>query len=117
MENKLEILKSVSEYILKLNIAIEDASTYMDNDKVREGYDLVTKISDGLVWVIDVINLTEDLNGEKKLVDKILEYSMEIIEAIEENEYILVGDLLKYEIRPILENINRKIINELQKNS
>ena len=110
MENKkIEALISADEYLYNLKEAIEKISTLIDEGKEGEGIKLIPSVADGIDWVVQVINLTKEIQKEAIEIDTINEYLEELVEALENEDYILVGDLFNYEILPILKGAHEKI--------
>lgn len=65
---------------------------------------------EGLEWLMEVFRLTEPYwrargieFASRESVNQIL---TEIVEALENRDYVLVGDLMSYEIKPIVEKWN-----------
>lgn len=65
---------------------------------------------DGMKWLMEVIDLTKEvldqLEIEFPVQDKVLAILNEMIEAFENRDYVLVGDLLNYEFKPLMEEWN-----------
>lgn len=63
---------------------------------------------EGIQWLVNVIQLTKNETAELGisviLDDKFAETLNEMIQAFENRDYVLVGDLLNYEIKPVIEN-------------
>lgn len=109
MEDKLEVLRDAYNYIDNLKKGIEDLSERINKGNEEKGLTLIPLISDGLEWVTKVIELTKDVQKEEVSTGDLNEKLKEIIEAIDNEDYILVGDLFNYEIIPILDEIKGKI--------
>lgn len=105
MDEKFEALKTAVEYIDNLKNGIGDLVVYINQDNYQSGITLVPQIVDGIDWLVQVISLTNDLHKGKVCVGNINENLEQIIEAIENEDYTLIGDLFNYEILPILEDI------------
>lgn len=116
MNKEIEILMTADEYLYKLKNGINVASTYMQEEKEKEAFSIIVEIIDGLGWITEVIRLTKDVVGLKIDLSELNEFLEEIVEALENEDFILVGDLFNYEILPILETIHTGIINILKCN-
>lgn len=100
------ILKETYDYIYRL---IDGINIVMDNYRSgNEGkaHELMVHVIDGFSWVIEVINVTK---LSKNIDITINEFLDEMITAYKNMDYVLLCDLLEYEIIPVLENIREKI--------
>ena len=68
---------------------------------------------EGIGWLMEVLRLTEPYCTARGLkfgslyqVNQIL---AEMVEALENRDYVVVGDLMNYEIKPIVEGWNEKL--------
>ncbi|ACQ54122.1 hypothetical protein WBZ18_17930 [Clostridium botulinum] len=115
MNEKIEALRTASEYILNLKNGIKTASENFQNGNEQEGNDLVPLIADGINWITQVLELTKDVHKKEVNFDELNNKLEEIVEAIEFQDFILVGDLFQYEILPEVENmeeiINKSLLN------
>lgn len=109
MENKSEVLSTAYNYIDNLKNGIEDLSNVINSGDEEKGIKLIPLISDGLDWLIKVINLTEDIHKGEVSIGELNEKLEETIEALDNEDYILVGDLFNYEMLPILDEIKNNI--------
>jgi len=109
MENKREALITAYNYIDNLKNGIEDLSNAINGGNDEKGIKLIPSISDGLDWLTQVINLTADVHMGDVSINSLNEKLEEIIEALDNEDYILVGDLFNYEIMPILDEIKSNI--------
>lgn len=103
MEAKLEALATAHSYIQTLydNIkeVIEDTRVKSDRDNSEK----LVQIFDGLEWVLEVIVLTQDIQLQKINVDNIKNILHEIIDALQNADFLIIADLLEYEILEKLE--------------
>lgn len=109
-KNKIEVLNTAKEYMNNLNKAILKASQYLQNGDYFNGTNLIISISDGLEWVVQLITLRKDIYQEDMQMAKLVENIKEVVEAFENEDYILIGDLLQYEISPIIEECMNKTV-------
>ena len=109
IEEKIEVLKTADEYIYKLVDVINKLVEYLRGGEEEEGMRYLSLVSDGLLWIIDTIEVTKDLYKDKINIEEINTKLNEVVEAVENEDYILIGDLFSYEILPMLENIHGKI--------
>lgn len=96
----------IDQLIKNINEIIE---CYRGGEEGKANKKMVTSIDDLLV-IVDGIKVTEQVQKEKIEVEKINEYLVEMIGAFENNDYVLLCDLLEYEIIPILNEFKEKIL-------
>ncbi len=116
MEKQLEALVTANEYIGKLKTGIEELVNKINSGQENNGVLLIPNIADGLQWLISVIELTKDYHKGSISIEDIKEKLPEVIEALENEDYVLVGDLFNYELLPALVNIQEEIKKLLEIN-
>lgn len=106
MENaeKLEIIKTAVEYLDKLIEGINATVELYQGGNEGKANDNMIDIIDGLQWLITAIGATSDIQKERVQLNEINEHLSEIISAFENTDYVLLGDLLEYEISPVIKN-------------
>lgn len=101
MNNTEEILITARNYMERLIPGIDNISEKFINDENEAMKDLLDGI-EGIQYVAKVLTLIEiDVN----IIESLNSYLNEIISAIENEDYILVGDLIKYEVIPVLSEV------------
>ena len=113
MEEQIEALKTANEYIDNLKNGIENLVNKINSGEESNGIALIPIIADGLDWLINIIKLTSDVHNGAISMENSNEMLEQIIEALENEDYVLLGDLFNYEFLPILENVQvniRKIV-------
>lgn len=113
-KEKLEAIVTASEYIKNLIKAIKDMSEMMYSGNEAEGMNVISQVVDGLDYINKVVYLTDNVFGRIENIDGLNEYLDEIVNAIEGEDYILVGDLFNYEVKPILEEVENAFIDSLE---
>ena len=114
MEEKFEALKTANEYIDNIKIGIQDLVYKISSGEENNGMKLISPAVDGMQWLINIISLTSDLHKGSVSIGNMNEKLEEIIEALENEDYVLTGDLFNYELLPILDDIQcsiRKVIS------
>ncbi|AOR22918.1 hypothetical protein [Clostridium taeniosporum] len=109
MESKIEVLKTTSEYILQLEKDIIKVSKVLQGTEYKEGLKLINPITEGISWVAIAVENTREIHKEKILLDELNKKLKEIIQALENDDNILVADLFEYEILPIIKHIKEII--------
>ncbi|MGL5574107.1 MAG: hypothetical protein ACRDCW_00915 [Sarcina sp.] len=109
MNEKIEVLQTANEYLFNLKGGINNLVVLMNEEKEQQACGLIPDVADGIGWTLDVVRLTSDIIGEVEGLNEIDNFLSEIVEALENEDYILVSDLFNYEVLPILENIHETI--------
>lgn len=108
---KIEVLVTANEYLSNLELGINQVVEAFQQQDENKGCSLIPLVADGIKWVVDVVNLTRDVQIEEIDISQIDEKLGEVVEGIENEDYILVGDLFEYEVLPIIENVHKQIRN------
>lgn len=106
---KIEVLQTANEYLNNLKNGILRLVELMQQEKDQEANLLIPQISDGIDWILKAVELTRDVQKEYIKSDDINEYLEAILEAMENEDIILVGDLFNYEVLPIIDRIHSDI--------
>ncbi|MGY0375129.1 hypothetical protein [Clostridium sp. JNZ J1-5] len=109
MNEKFEALKTASEYIGNLKLGIINSAEKFQTGDENIGLEAIPLIVDGIEWLTQVIELTKDIQKSEISLYELNEKLEEIVEAVENNDFILVGDLFQYELIPIIDDIEEKI--------
>lgn len=104
-----ETLCSVNEYLVKLKDGIKKIVNYIQEGKEHEAIQIIPNAAEGIDWVIQAINLTKDAQKEEIAIDDINDHISEMVDAFENDDFILVGDLFEYEILPILDRVQKEV--------
>ncbi|WP_050606984.1 hypothetical protein [Clostridium niameyense] len=111
MSKKMEALITANEYMENLKKGINTLIEYIQLEEENRAFSLIPSISEGIGWIMEVINLTSDIQKEPIDISIMDEKLEEIVQAIENEDYVLIGDLFNYEILPILNDVHAKIKN------
>lgn len=106
---QLEALKTADEYMDNLKRGVIIISEGIQEGREQEAINIIPQVVEGMQWIIEVIKLTKSVQKEEITLGEINEHIEEMIEAFENEDYILVGDLFNYEILPILEEAHKQI--------
>ena len=109
MNNKIETLIMADEYVYNLKNGISVIVEKFENDDTNEGYKLIEVMCEGIEWLVKSIELTRDIHKVNISIDGIIDTLKEVLEAIENQDNILIADKLNYELLPVLEDIHKKI--------
>ncbi|NFO04372.1 hypothetical protein FDB23_09650 [Clostridium botulinum] len=109
MNEKFEALKTVSKYLVNLINGIEKAVEYFQGGEERKGCDLILPITEGIQWMTDALLVTKDVHKQNIDLKNINEKLNEIVDALENRDFVLIGDLFQYELIPVLKDIQNDI--------
>ena len=104
-KEKLDLVKSMVEDIENINLYIDAIVNkfYEGDEKIAcEG---MAFVSEELQWVFKGLDIISDMVNIYDINNNISQQIVGIIEAMENEDYILVGDLLNYEVKPLLEQL------------
>ncbi|WP_315121939.1 hypothetical protein [uncultured Clostridium sp.] len=109
MEEKLEALETAKNYINNLKEGIDKIYGYISEGKENMALALIPDAAEGIEWLSQVLVLTKDVHKKDLDINGLNDILNEIVEAIENEDYILVGDLFKYEIYHIMDEIQEEV--------
>lgn len=107
---KLDTLHSAYEYLQRLYSGLNTAVGYFRVGEITKGYELIQGAVAGLEWLTEVVTLTQDILVEAVDINSFKETIGEIIDAIENEDSILIADILEYELMEQLEKWNDIIV-------
>jgi hypothetical protein len=112
MDNKQlmeETLAEAYQYSRKLSDACNTINDCFQGGREQEAGALFHQFLDGLGWISEAFHLTHPLQIEKGIdidLKKLPEVLRPLEEAWQNQDYGLVGDVLVYEIQPMIEGWN-----------
>ncbi|WP_427338108.1 hypothetical protein [Caloranaerobacter sp. DY30410] len=108
-EQMKEVLKGLYIYLGRLIPGIaKTAELYQGGNEGKANENMID-IIDGINWIIEGITVTSEIQKEKINITDMNEHFDEMVQAFENSDYVLLSDLLEYEIVPILEKWKEKI--------
>lgn len=110
MEKKIEALITMSEYLKNFEKGIDTICNYIEIEDEIKACEIIAEAAEGLKWIIDVITLTEDLHRGAIKTNNLEGILIEVVDALENEDYILVGDLFNYEIKPNILEIEKNTL-------
>ncbi|MBB6625559.1 hypothetical protein H7E67_19345 [Clostridium gasigenes] len=109
-KQEIEVFNTAKEYIERLIVGINETVEFIQSGNDKKGIEMIPLIGEGIEYIINVISLLKiELNGEET-IENLNTQLEEIIDGIENGDYVLIADIFKYEIVPIMEQL--KIIFE-----
>ena len=103
MNEKIEALITAYQYIPRLYKGVEDVVVEFRSMHINKANELTIQVIDGLRWLIDAIALTKEEQEPNIELEKIKEILPECIQALENEDSVLVADLFEYEVKEILQ--------------
>ncbi|WP_346913591.1 hypothetical protein [Clostridium sp.] len=104
-KEQLEVLEVASEYIVKLIGGIKETVSCFQSGKEKQGLDMITPIGHGIGYIMDVITLLPLELDSDATIENLNTQLEELVQGIENEDYVLVSDMFNYEILPIFEEI------------
>ncbi|NFH68699.1 hypothetical protein FDC35_01810 [Clostridium botulinum] len=105
MEKKIEFLKVTNEYIIQLEKNIEEIVKILQGTEYKEGIKALNSVIEGINLVAIAVENTKELHKKEISLNKLNEKLNEIVQALENEDNILMADLFQYELLPVIENI------------
>jgi len=109
LNERIEVLQSADKYLYNLRNGVVKLVELMQAEKEQEAILLIPEISDGITWIMNAVDLTRDIHKNEIGTSLINEHLESIIEGLENEDYILIGDIFNYEIIPILDKVHDEI--------
>ena len=109
MEEKIEVLHTAYEYLNQLIKGTIEAVEYFHRGQEYKGFQSVSLIADGALWLIEAIELTRQVQKVEIKTEGIMLKIIEITEAMQKKDTVLMADLLEFEVVPILRLWQRSI--------
>jgi hypothetical protein len=102
-------MQMAKEYIDKFLPGIDKATESFRLGNNDEGVEICSYVEEGLQWLIEIARLTKDVQSEEMDEALMEEKSDMLVEAYENEDFTLMGDILEFEIKPILTKWNAVI--------
>ena len=109
MEQIKEILITVDEYLNNLTGAMDILVEKINNGEEQAGIGLIPDIAEGMNWIIEAMKLTSNYTDIVIKDEEIDSKVSSVVEALENEDNILVSDLFNYELLPLFREIHQKI--------
>lgn len=105
-QEKNEILESIKQYIY-----IIDSNLINIIEEVRENHfsNSLVDLLDNLTYCFRGLNLTSDIHNIEVDEEFFKEKVREMLEAMENEDFNLIADILEYEISEMIEDLNLKL--------
>ena len=116
MKQQLETLETAHGYMERLYEGVQCVIDAFDSQQENKAYDLLVQVIDGLLWLVDVFELTKEVEGQFISAQEIKPILAELIEAQENDDSVLIRDLLQYEIMTSIEKWYQIVSNIIEVN-
>ncbi|WP_078378897.1 hypothetical protein [Sutcliffiella halmapala] len=106
----IDNVEFLNNYIPKLMNAIDEVVGYLITNNETQSLKILQSLMEGLDWTIRSISSLRELGYVENLnIDEMNQFLIETEQAFRRKDYVLLGDLLQYEIARILDNWLKKI--------
>lgn len=99
----VEIVTEAYNYSQKLYNGMDSLINNIDTRNLSDLNDYFKNILDGFNWVLEVVILSNEFNGENLDLNNINEKINKYIEAYNNIDILLVRDIVEYELMPQVE--------------
>ena len=96
----IEAFETAIDYMDRIHKEIPLMVEYYKNNTITDVSDKMFDLSEGLYWIYDVVRLTTEYNS--LVSSEIIDSYSEMNQAFENKEYILLADILQYELMPLI---------------
>lgn len=110
MDSKIELLKTTNEYINNLKASISEVIKYLQSGEESKGFALIAEITNALSLVFEALESAKDVLKKDIYLQSLSERLGQVVEAIINEDTVLIVDLFEYEIVPELDNL-KEVIN------
>lgn len=117
---KREVLSTASEYIEKVLVGIQQITEYFQSGREDRATNMMLDLIEGIKWLVKAIDGTKDMHGDHFIdISAINDVLNQLVEGYENMDYVLISDLLEYELLPVVDTwskqlkaINRGVISD-----
>lgn len=100
---QVETLQTAYDYMIKLINVSKNVAEQLKAEEVGQAYEVVIQIFDGCTWLIDALMLTNDLHDKPLEMNNLKVLLNTFINALENQDNVLLADLFEYELIEQLE--------------
>lgn len=111
-----ELAESAAGYAGNLFRAMEKTVEDLRGDRAREGLQSLANVIEGLEWLLQAVTALNNASATPIFADEALKgFLKEMVGASENMDYVLLADLIEYEILPIIDEWGNKLDAILEK--
>ena len=104
-----ELYQSAVDYLPKLTKGLMAIAELIRSGNEAEGAYFFVKATDGLRWLTGFLRNIKSC--DYKEIEELGNYLSSLLDAWENGDYVLIGDLLEYELVPLVEHVNTSILS------
>ncbi|WP_265445743.1 hypothetical protein [Acetivibrio straminisolvens] len=109
---KKEIIGTAAEYIVKASEGVGQIVEFFQSGREDVATRMMVDLVEGIEWLTQAIEGTKDIHGEYSMdISQANSILREISEAYENMDYVLISDLLEYELLPIVNIWQEQLAN------
>ncbi|BDU51071.1 hypothetical protein [Haliovirga abyssi] len=112
----LESFQEMNNYIYKLKDGIQNIVNLLAIEEESEAFTIIVQLTNGLEWIDNVFSSVKEILGIEfkkiefdELIESFQNIVESIVESIEDRDYVLLSDILEYELLDMLEDIEKKL--------
>lgn len=110
IELKKEVIDSAVEYINRVVVGIEGIIEDFQSGREDKATNSMVQLVEGIQWLLQAIEGTKDVQGENSIDNSGINHIFsQLVEALGNTDYVLLGDLLEYEITPVMKEWKEKL--------
>lgn len=110
MELKKEVINSAVEYLNKVVLGIGGIIEDFQSGREHRATNTMSQLIEGLQWLMQAIEGTRDLQGDDYIdISGVNPLFNQLTEAFENTDYVLMSDLLEYELTPVMKDWEEKL--------
>lgn len=114
LEQKKEVLLTAYEYLEKFEKGCTTIVELFRQGNDTEALNMFADASDGILWLLDAFKLTADILDTKIDVIEMTNTLKEIEDCLLDIDYIMIADLIEYEVIPKANNWREELKNILE---
>lgn len=116
MKNEVnETIETMIEYMQKILMQVPKIIDSYRNDDIEKGSAWMIELSEGLLWIEQAFYLTSEAHG-LEMKDFKFPYQ-ELVDSFKNTDYILLADLLEYELIPSIYRLQESLNRYLSRKS
>jgi hypothetical protein len=114
-ESAIETAGAISEYLERFIPAITELSDHFYGELTEENWGTFSYFIEGLSWILQSIEFLQAISNEEtntihtKTLQELSKIVEELEAGLEDEQFVLVGDLMQYELSPVLESYKEEI--------
>ena len=107
-----ETMESADEYIDRVHSTVGNMVYNLQGGREDKAISVCADLFEGIKWLLECFRLTLPLQETKETIvsaSDINPVTVQLEEALGNKDYVLLGDLLEYELLPVMEGWKKQI--------